>query len=414
MTSLLHAALLSLCFAAAPASAAQATSFSIELEALDGSLDSVPLTEFVLADRLDDAGRLAALRISFPGRPVGSDADAAIDQNRLVVELLGGDRIAGLAGGGRGEQLLVEGPGGTPIPVAIDAIDRVLFPARLPEDPGIRVERPEEGDRLYRRVGRELDRVDGTLDGFEAAGVRFESLVGSSVVPWNELAALFVEPLGGSESIKASAAGPPVVVDLIDGSRLSGALLRLNESGLGLELTGETRVLFEVGEVALISARDSRLAYVSDLEPVRVVEGSAFGDEVGMVFRHRIDRAIFGEPLLCGGRRHARGIGVLAPSRIEWNLPAENPFTELRGSAGLDAATAKLGLEGSVRFAIELDGKQVWTSDILTVAQGPVRIPSLDVSGAERLALVAHMERDWNTGDLGDWLGVRLIRGSGS
>ncbi len=383
---------------------------TLELEAPSGERTTVQLEDFELDPRQAGESRLESLRILVLG-PVTQPAVApGEDAGRLVVELLGGDRLTGAVAGGRAEQLLVEGPGGTPIPVSIDAIDSVMFPGRIPEDPGIRVERPAEGDRLYRRVGRELDRVDGTLDGFDLEGVRFESLVGSSLVPWGELAALFVEPLGGIDPLEISASGPPVVVDLVDGSRLSGALLRLDAGGLGLELTGETRVLFQVADVALISARDDRLAYLSELEPVRVEEGSAFGDEVGMVFRHQVDRAVFGRPLECGGRRFARGLGVLTPSRLEWALPAESPFDQLRGTVGIDQAAGALGLEGSVRFAVELDGEEAWTSPVLNVSAGPLALPPLDVSNARRLALVAHMERDWNTGDLGDWLDVRLVR----
>lgn len=395
----------------APA-AGQAAGATLELESPAGERVTLQLEDYDLLQGRDAQGRLESLRIRVLGSADRAASGSDEDLDRMVVELLGGDRLTGAVAGGRAEELLVEGPGGTPIPVSIDAIDSVMFPARIPEDPGIRVERPAEGDRLYRRVGRELDRVDGTLDGFGLEGVRFESLVGSSLVPWGELAALFVEPLGALDPLEVSPSGPPVVVDLVDGSRLSGALLRLDAGGLGLELTGETRVLFQVTDVALVSARDDRLAYLSDLDPVRVDEGSAFGDEIGMVFRHRVDRAIFGGPLRCGGRRFARGLGVLAPSRIEWALPPESPFDQLRGSVGIDQAAGGLGLEGSARFAVELDGEEVWTSPILNLSTGPLALPPLDVSNARRLALVTHMERDWNTGDLGDWLEVRLVRGA--
>lgn len=379
------------------------------LQFADGTESRRPVLVLDLEELLLDGGGLAPLRVVLPGGWAELEGE---DSERMVVELLGGDRIAGGSGGGRGEELLVEGPGGTPIPISIDAIDSVLFPGRIPSDPGIRVERPSEGDRLYRRVGQELDRVDGTLDGFTLEGVRFENLVGLSTVPWEELAALFIEPLGGFEAGAGSAAGPSVVVDLADGSRLSGALLRLDGESLALELPGGTSVRFDLGEVRLISTRDGRLAYLSDLTPSAVDEGSAFGDDFGMVFRHRRDRTVEGARLRCGGRGFARGLGVLAPSRLTYDLASESPWSELRGSVGIDRTTADLGLEGSVRFAVELDGEQVWTSAVVTVDSGLVPLPRIDVSGASELSLVAHMEQDWNTGDFADWLDVRLVRSS--
>ena len=47
---------------------------------------------------------------------------------------------------------------------------------------------------------------------------------------------------------------------------------------------------------------------------------------------------------------------------------------------------------------------------MLTVEAGLLELPDLDVSGAKRLTLVAHMEQDWNTGDYANWLDVRLVR----
>ena len=404
----MHAAALSLVLAALPGP--QEGPAPVQLELADGSTRTIAAGELSLAD-LVEGGGLEPLRILF-ARGTASLADARPDaEDLLEVHMLGGDRLSGRVGGGRDEEVLVESAGGVPIPISVDAIESLLFPARLPDDPGVAVERPAEGDRLYRRVGERLDRVDGTLDGFGPEGVRFEGLVGLSTVPWEELAALFVEPLGGPDDVQPD--GHPVSVDLADGSRLGGGLLRLDPDGLGLELAGGTRILLELEQVLAVTSNDGRLRYLSELAPDRVQEGSAFGDELGMVFHHRTDRAVDGGPLVASGQRVARGIGVQAPSRLEWDLAVpedETPWRELRGAVAVDAAVARLGVPGSVRFRIELDGEEVWSSAVLGHADGRVDWPALELTDARRLALVAEMEEDWNVGDMADWLDVRFVR----
>ena len=393
-----------------PGSAPPGAERELRIELPGGDTESESLADLNL-ERILREGELRPLRIEWAQGGADGALPGPDPEERLDVEMVGGDRLTGRVGGGRGEELVVESAGGVPIPIAIDALKSLLFPGRLPDDPGIAVERPAEGDRLYRRVGKRLDRVDGTVDGFTPEGVRFEGVVGLSTVPWEELAALFIEPLGGPEESEGGSL--PVSLDLVDGSRLGGELLRFDAGGLGLELPGGTRILLDPDQLLLVTSDDGRMRYLSELEPDLVKEGSAFGDELGLVFRHRTDLAVDGSPLVAAGRRHARGIGVQAPSRLEWDLEAKDgqaPWRELRGAVAVDSSVERFGVPGSVRFRIELDGEEVWRSDVLGHADGRLAWPAIDLSGKRRVALVADMEDDWNVGDMGDWLDVRLVR----
>lgn len=335
-----------------------------------------------------------------------SASGAAGRDERAELLLTGGERLVGRLVGGAGELLEVELVGQTRVPLAIDALLSLRFSERLGAEDAASVEPPEEGDRLYRMVGDRLDRLDGFVEAFEADGVKFESLVGIKQVPWSEVGALFIEPLG---EVETAPPGPRrVAVDLVNGSRLVGSLGRADRAGLSLELAGGTAVRLPIDVVQRLSVLDGRMTYLSDL-PWSVFEGgSAFGDGLGLVWSPRVDRCVEGGPLLVGEQRVPRGIGVMAPTVLEWELP--EGYREFRGAACVDASVKRLGLEGSVSFRVWVDGEVRFDSQSIGVRSGAVVWPAIDVKGAKRLRLEADMGPDYNAGDRADWLDLRLIR----
>lgn len=380
----------------------------VAYEFADGRLERAADSTFALPAE----GPLEPLVVRFD-RPVaagsaGAQAAASVERaaDRAELELVGGERLIGALAGGSGDLLEVTLVGEVRVPLSIDALLSLRFPERLGSEDAAAVERPTEGDRLYRRVGERLDRLDGFVEAFDAEGVRFESLVGSKQVPWTDVGALFIEPLGAAED--AAVSPRRVAVDLVNGSRLMGELGRADAAGVSLDLAGGTSVRLPLDALLRLSVLDGRLIYLSDLEPVRFEGGSAFGDDLGLVWQPRVDRCVEGGPLLAGNRRVPRGIGVMAPTILEWEL--EPGLRVLRGAVAVDASVRRLGLEGSVRFRVLVDGEVRFESDRVGVSRGPVELPEIELEGARVLRLEADMGPDYNAGDRADWLDLRLIR----
>ncbi|MFF3816597.1 NPCBM/NEW2 domain-containing protein [Streptomyces bluensis] len=109
-----------------------------------------------------------------------------------------------------------------------------------------------------------------------------------------------------------------------------------------------------------------------------------------------------GNPLTVGGTVYAKGLGVHAPSAVEY-------YT---GSA-CETVTAQVGVDdeegadGSVVFEIHADGTTVASTGTLTNAQAAQRI-SADVSGARVVSLVVTDGGDGTTSDHGDWGDAQL------
>jgi hypothetical protein len=320
--------------------------------------------------------------------------------------------------------LEVELVGGAVIRLDVEELQRVELPVRLAADEGgIRIEASADGDRLYRRRGTGIDRVDGLVQALESEGVRFESSLGERLFPWSELAALFVQPLGDPSREQAPAGdGTPVIVDLHGGTRLMGELRGLDAGLLRLDRArGETLAL-PTALMLGIAVVHPDYGFLSELEPsdlgpmspFQILETNEDGvrdaaaDELGMVWPPRFDRAQSGRALRAGGREHARGIGVHAPSRLTWKLDGE--WSELRTSAALDDEIAGNEGGGTVVFVIVVDGEERFRSPLMTHADGPLPIPPIALVGARELVLEVEIGDDSFALDRADWLRPVLVR----
>ncbi len=100
------------------------------------------------------------------------------------------------------------------------------------------------------------------------------------------------------------------------------------------------------------------------------------------------DTAVSGSPMRLGGNVYFRGLGTHAPSRLVYEIPEDAlRFTAL---VGIDAGT---GGQGSVRAVVEVDGRRVFTSEVLRGGDPPVEI-DVAVVGAKRLTLLAEPADD--------------------
>ncbi|MBI1380904.1 MAG: hypothetical protein GC161_07445 [Planctomycetaceae bacterium] len=378
---------------------------TVVVERADGTSEARSLSE--LPELSPTEGQaLGPVSLVFASAEQPPPAPGDADPDRVELQLVGGDWLQGAVAGGSGERLGFGLAAGPRLDLTVDWIRRAVFPGRVPPGSLASLVAADDADRLYLRVGEGLDRVDGTLDGFRDEGLVFDGLAGRRTYPWTEVAAFFVAPLPGSGP-QGPPPARPVAVDLVGGGRLTGHLVALGGDAVRLEAYGSAFALpYEA--IRELAAEDGRLVHLGSLPPSKVDGGRPFGDDLGMVFAPRIDGAVHGGPLTTRAGTVARGIGVLAPTRMEWELSGE--YARFLGSVAVDASTQRLGVRGSVRFAVELDGKRVWQSPLLTGADPAVETPTVDLAGAKSLALIAEDGGDGFAGDRANWLRARMVR----
>jgi hypothetical protein len=117
------------------------------------------------------------------------------------------------------------------------------------------------------------------------------------------------------------------------------------------------------------------------------------------------DRSVAGSPLTIRGEEFVTGLGMR--SRMTATYALEPGDRQFRSAVGVDdAATA----EGSVRFRIEVDGRDVWTSPLVTGQTGAIETPLIDLSAARRLTLIVEFGERGDVGDLADWCDPVILR----
>lgn len=329
-----------------------------------------------------------------------------LDPQRFEFRLGADEWLAAVIARADGELLTVELGQGARLELSIDDVLSIAAPARMAA-----FERPvpaERGDRLYWLRPKGVDRVDGSFQSFAAAGVVFESALGVRTFPWSEVGALAIEPLGVRPPPRPSPQS--VTVDLASGGRLHGELLGVGEGLVRLRWRGQAELALACDVVDQIVLDDGSVAHLGAFRPTRINEGVAEGDESGMRWPYQIDRSVMGGSLRAGGRVFSRGVGVHAPSRLEWEL--DGTWQSLLGAVAIDDSVELLAYRGSVRCAIYLDdaAEPAWRSGRIEGATPPTLIGDLQLSGVRRIALEVDMDERLYVADRLNWIELRLVK----
>jgi len=383
-----------------PASREQQVIPELRIEDADGAVHRLPLAGLAV----DDPEQLGGVLVRVEGLEAGQAP--VLGAARVTLAVRDGGRVNGRLLGGEEERLDVVLVGDTTLRVMIDEVDSLRFSERVPSAGRSELEAAPEGDRLYRVTGKDLDRIDGAIEAFEAEGLRVASELGSKLYPWDEVAALFIEPL--DDQIPVAKGSAPVVVDLVDGSRLRAGFLRWNEEHLELTTPTGRGLALPNTVISDVFFDDGRLRYLSDLTPQRVDEQSPFGDDLGLSWPYRMDRSVTGAALTAGGRTWSRGIGVHAPSRLSFELGGA--WRELRGAVAVDDEVLRLSAEGSVIFRVFVDGEQRFESPVLHAGDAVLDLPRISLEDAQELVLEVDMATELHVADRADWLAVVLVK----
>jgi hypothetical protein len=124
-----------------------------------------------------------------------------------------------------------------------------------------------------------------------------------------------------------------------------------------------------------------------------------------IVRRPLMRRNVLGGPLRVRGRMISDGIGVTSGTRMEWMLNGE--WAKFLVSAALDDAAEG---QGSVRFEVQVDGRSVWRSEVLTGRSAAATAPAINLTGAKTLTLTVDAAGDGPSLDYADWLHPALLK----
>ena len=150
---------------------------------------------------------------------------------------------------------------------------------------------------------------------------------------------------------------------------------------------------------------------------------SAFGSKKAspssiQVNVERQDHAVFNlrqscmfTPIVIGSKRYERGLGTHSTSVLRFSLPVE--ATKFEAEIGIDNNHDTQGKHGSVTFAVEVAGKELYRSEICKGGDEPVGV-SLELPAETReLVLKVDDGGDGPNHDQADWADARITTPTG-
>jgi len=261
-----------------------------------------------------------------------------------------------------------------------------------------------EEDRVLLSNGDELA---GQLQEFGSTFARLQTPAGVVEPTATRIQAIILNPLlrqtPNLQAAAESAGGiRGIWVGLLDGSRLWCRQLVSEGSGFRLELVLGSSLVAKPGTIVFLQPIHNRVVYLSDLQP------SSFEHRpfLSVPWSYQSDRNVAGTFLRSGGQIYLKGLGVHSAARLVYTL--EEPFERFEALIGIDNCTKG---QGSVQFAVRVDGHERYRSPIIYGGQKPLPV-RVELRGGKRLELLVDYADRADQRDLANWLLARLIRPS--
>ncbi len=190
------------------------------------------------------------------------------------------------------------------------------------------------------------------------------------------------------------------LLSLTDGSRLTATSLESNGDMLEVNSLGLGKVILSLKNVVSCSLFGGRVIPISDYEPSKV-EFTPFLSSTWPLVRNA---NVWHGPLVLRGTEFATGLGTHSRMAVTYDLRGhEQAFQSVVGID--DVANGA----GSVVFAVDVDGKRVWTSPELTGKSAVISVPELTLQGKKKLTLLVDFGQYADVSDYADWCDAVLI-----
>jgi hypothetical protein len=178
--------------------------------------------------------------------------------------------------------------------------------------------------------------------------------------------------------------------------------------GIHPNATGEQKIatqFFNVLKMVLPSKRgtQSNTPGTTFLSDVPIVSSSNGFGPVELNESNGESGASDGHTLSIGGTTYDKGLGVDAPSRIDFKLDGSQTY--FSSDIGIDDEESS---GGSVVFKVYADGQRIFSSNVITSMDKALSI-KLKIAGVHKLTLIVSDAGDGNTADHADWADARIL-----
>jgi len=367
-----------------------ATALTVDDERIVGELVAVDATPHISLSVDKKTRRL-------PGADLLSlqlrDDRPAPAAGQAVLVLRNGDQVRGSLSGGTKSTVEITSPAFGVLACPIAAVAR-LHVAASPDAP-----LPDPSANSDRLLFVNGDTVEGSVQAFGPKGVVFDSEhLGALEMGFDRVGAIQFARTAGTRPPEPE--GVYVIAVTADGSRITGSLLRLQDGRIHMKTAVGPEASLDVAALLRLDFRGGRLAFLSDMTPSAVKETPCFD----VVWAHRRDRSVDGNPLRLGGRVYSKGLGT--HSRCELTFALEGKFKRFLAHVGVDE---EVGGRGNALVQVLVDGKLAFENKTLRGSDAPLPV-DVDVTGAKSLTLRTDFGAELDVCDHVDWAAARLVQ----
>jgi len=173
---------------------------------------------------------------------------------------------------------------------------------------------------------------------------------------------------------------PSAVCKVSDTSRnqLAAVTVTLGEGSFTIKTASGVQVVYPRPLLARVDFSQDKLKYLSDLEPVKVVENS----DLGLEEHYRRDKNLDNGPLQLGKETYAKGLAVHAYAELVYDLGGQ--YKDFKAVLGVDPKVGKDPTD--VKVVIEGDGRSLFSDNVRR--EDKPRPITLDVKNVKQLRIV--------------------------
>ncbi len=270
-------------------------------------------------------------------------------------------------------------------------------------------------------------KASGTINEISNAGINLDAQgIGKNVFAIKDVDALVTGNVGGGPP-PPPAKGTLVRVRCLDGSSISGVVVKLGEGRLELEHILD-KIQISTKEILELFVLNGAFVYVSDLTPTKVDQHfmPAFGYDLDRYTWKKDKENVDCGTLTLGGHTYDKGLGVHTFCALTYAI--NGAFKEFRATIGLDDVIKYYGLpnQGEVVFRVLLGdekagmkiakelvfkGKDGKVTEGVRMKRGdtPYEL-AVNVEGVEQITLVADYGSSMHILGRADWADAHFVK----
>lgn len=337
------------------------------------------------------------LQLSF--NPDANKPGVAPNAPQTQVRLIDGTTLSSQSASFRGKQVECRLFNGQAVSFSLDSLHWILFTA---QDPAARAEleqtlakKPVQDVVLVlSRDQKAINAFSGVVLGGDEKGAVLNFRLDEDIVPI-DMARLRGIILARRSDVKVTEA-----IKIADrfGNVWMAKSLSWEKNKLLLSTMDGHRTELELNQVALVDFSQGRLAFLSDMEPLRVEEKPLLAN----IWRYRRDRNLAGGPISLGQRIYHKGLAVHSRTILEYHVEG---YREFRCVLGIEDS---ISVPAKAIVRIEGDGRELFQAT-LTTTEKPREL-ALSIEGVRRLRLIVDYGDDLDLGDHVVFADARVLK----